>query len=69
MPLLIPKIFIGLVVLYLTRLLIMPKKTPAPLPPGPPSKPIIGNLRDLPPQDAQEWQHWLKHKELYGMKS
>ena len=68
MTFLMSKIFIGLVVFYLTRSLIMRRKTPAPLPPGPPSKPIIGNLKDLPPQDAQEWQNWLKHKEVYGIK-
>lgn len=36
------------------------------LPPGPKGKFIIGNLLDLPPKGAEEWQHWLKHKELYG---
>ncbi|CAG8120032.1 unnamed protein product [Penicillium salamii] len=36
------------------------------LPPGPKRKPIIGNLLDLPAAGKQEWQHWLKHKELYG---
>ena len=38
----------------------------APLPPGPKAKPIIGNRSDLPPKGAREWQHWLKHKEVYG---
>lgn len=37
-----------------------------PLPPGPRPRPIIGNLRDLPNPDEQDWQHWLKHKALYG---
>ncbi|CAG8247576.1 unnamed protein product [Penicillium olsonii] len=36
------------------------------LPPGPRGMPIIGNLLDLPPTGKQEWQHWLKHKTLYG---
>ncbi|KAJ5642476.1 hypothetical protein N7490_006476, partial [Penicillium lividum] len=35
-------------------------------PPGPRRRTIIGNLRDLPGADEQDWQHWLKHKELYG---
>lgn len=36
------------------------------LPPGPKGKFLIGNLFDLPSPGAQEWQHWLKHKDLYG---
>lgn len=42
------------------------KRYPLPLPPGPKQKPIIGNLKDLPNPDQQDWMHWLKHKELYG---
>ncbi|KAK7961647.1 cytochrome P450 [Apiospora aurea] len=37
-----------------------------PLPPGPKPKPIIGNLGDLPASGALEWEHWAKHKALYG---
>lgn len=37
-----------------------------PLPPGPWRKPIIGNLLDLPRPDEQDWQHWLRHKKLFG---
>lgn len=37
------------------------------LPPGPRGKPIIGNLLDFPSPGEQEWQHWLKHKDLYGI--
>lgn len=40
-----------------------------PLPPGPKPKPIIGNLGDLPPAGAREWEHWAKHKDLYGKDS
>ncbi|OQE34545.1 hypothetical protein PENCOP_c017G04051 [Penicillium coprophilum] len=36
------------------------------LPPGPKGKFLIGNLFDLPSAGTQEWQHWLKHKDLYG---
>ncbi|KAJ5375711.1 hypothetical protein N7517_007717 [Penicillium concentricum] len=42
------------------------KQYPLPLPPGPKQQPIIGNLKDLPTPDQQDWMHWLKHKELYG---
>ncbi|RAH49639.1 cytochrome P450 [Aspergillus brunneoviolaceus CBS 621.78] len=50
---------------YLTTTLISRQKHP-PLPPGPPRRPIIGNLNDLPRPGQQDWKHWLKHKELYG---
>lgn len=36
------------------------------LPPGPPRRPIIGNLFDFPKPGCKEWEHWLKHKDLYG---
>ncbi|OBT75491.1 hypothetical protein VF21_04923 [Pseudogymnoascus sp. 05NY08] len=36
------------------------------LPPGPKPLPIVGNARDFPPADVPEFQHWLKHKDLYG---
>jgi hypothetical protein len=37
------------------------------LPPGPKGLPFVGNMRDLPPLGAKEWEHWLKHKDLYGL--
>lgn len=37
-----------------------------PLPPGPKGLPLLGNINDLPPPDAKEYLHWLKHKDLYG---
>ncbi|EPS37503.1 hypothetical protein H072_8825 [Dactylellina haptotyla CBS 200.50] len=36
------------------------------LPPGPKQLPILGNIRDFPPAGEPEFQHWLKHKDLYG---
>lgn len=36
------------------------------LPPGPKPLPIVGNIQDFPPANVPEFQHWLKHKELYG---
>lgn len=42
------------------------KKSQLPLPPGPKSLPILGNIRDLPKPGVPEWHHWAKHKELYG---
>lgn len=36
------------------------------VPPGPKPLPIVGNARDFPPADVPEFQHWLKHKDLYG---
>lgn len=36
------------------------------LPPGPKGLPIMGNIKDFPPAGMPEYQHWLKHKDLYG---
>lgn len=57
---------IGALVLYALKSLLNRKRAPGPLPPGPAPKPIVGNISDLPPKGAQDWMHWLKHKELYG---
>ncbi|KAL4801867.1 cytochrome P450 [Aspergillus unguis] len=56
-------IAVGLVSLYLIRLLHRPA---APLPPGPKGLPLLGNIRDLPDTNSPDWLHWLKHKDLYG---
>ncbi|PKY00693.1 cytochrome P450 monooxygenase [Aspergillus campestris IBT 28561] len=42
------------------------KATLGKLPPGPPRKPFVGNLNDLPSHEVKPWEHWLKHKDLYG---
>ncbi|KAB8261239.1 cytochrome P450 [Aspergillus pseudonomiae] len=57
---------ISLVGLYLVRSLLSKKQSLGTLPPGPPRKPIIGNLTDLPSHDVRDWEYWLKHKDLYG---
>ncbi|KAJ5221400.1 uncharacterized protein N7469_010287 [Penicillium citrinum] len=36
------------------------------LPPGPKPYPIVGNIKDFPPDGTPEYQHWLKHKDRYG---
>ncbi|KAE8140134.1 cytochrome P450 [Aspergillus pseudotamarii] len=38
----------------------------APLPPGPKGLPIIGNVGSDLPRGGKDWEHWLKHKDLYG---
>ena len=35
--------------------------------PGPTPLPLVGNIKDFPPNNGvPEYQHWLKHKDLYG---
>jgi len=59
-------ILVAVGILYVANTTLFRKRSRAPLPPGPKPKPIVGNLTDLPPEGVQEWQHWFKHKELYG---
>lgn len=56
-------------ILYLIKHVFYNTKPTAPLPPGPPAKPIIGNLADLPSPGQQDWVHWLKLKDTYGRQS
>lgn len=56
---------IGAMVLY-AMVLLARRRVHGPLPPGPPGKPILGNIYDLPPPGAQDWMHWLKFKDRYG---
>lgn len=57
----------GIVVAYLIKALVNPKKYSHPLPPGPKGLPLLGNVNDLPkPGGGLEAHHWLKHKDAYG---
>lgn len=59
-------VILGALALYVAKTLITRKNPLGPLPPGPKPKPIIGNISDLPAPGAQDWMHWIKHKDLYG---
>ena len=53
--------------LYLLKRVLFPSNAqPAPYPPGPKPKPVVGNMADFPKPGEQEWVHWAKHAELYG---
>lgn len=56
----------GILGLYV---LLNSKAPRAPLPPGPKGLPIIGSVGSDLPRGGRDWEHWLKHKELYGMDS
>ena len=60
-------LILGIVGLYVTKMLLTRKGPLGPLPPGPRPKLVLGNIADLPLPGTQDWMHWLKHKELYGM--
>lgn len=69
MVMLSPTLFfasVGITVLYLLYRLFVSKSHANPLPPGPKGLPLVGNLNDLPKPGELEYEHWLKHKDIYG---
>lgn len=59
----------SLLALLLLKYLRVRKPKSLPLPPGPKGLPFVGNISDLPPPEVPEFQHWLQHKEKYGLLS
>jgi hypothetical protein len=60
-------VVLGAIGLYALKALLNRQRPRGPLPPGPRPKPVLGNISDLPPPGTQDWMHWLKHKETYGI--
>ncbi|KAI1756353.1 cytochrome protein [Xylaria castorea] len=58
--------FAAVMVIGVKNILLIFKKKPGPLPPGPRGLPVLGNIGDLPTHGEREWEHWLKHKDIYG---
>ncbi|KAF1837812.1 cytochrome P450 [Decorospora gaudefroyi] len=59
-------VFCVISTLYVVYRFFGSKSKVLPLPPGPKPVPFIGNINDLPKPGVPEWDHWLKHKDLYG---
>jgi predicted alpha/beta hydrolase len=59
-------VVLGILGLYALKVVVTNRKRLAPLPPGPKELPFIGNATAMPPRGTREWEHWIKHKELYG---
>lgn len=57
-------LFLTFDLLVITRLL--SKRQSLSLPPGPPRKPIIGNLLDWPKE--KDWEVFSRWHQVYGMK-
>ncbi|KAL4898353.1 cytochrome P450 [Aspergillus ambiguus] len=60
------KAILAISTLYLVKIFFSGRGRSRSLPPGPTPKPIMGNFRDLPPHGVKDWEHWMKHKDLYG---
>ncbi|KAI0002705.1 cytochrome P450 oxidoreductase OrdA-like protein [Xylariaceae sp. FL0662B] len=56
---------VAAILVGLTGFLLRSKKS-HPLPPGPTTWPIVGNITDLPPSSGPDWEFWARHKDLYG---
>ncbi|KAE8375757.1 cytochrome P450 [Aspergillus bertholletiae] len=56
-------LLVGVLALYV---LLKPNAPRAPLPPGPKGLPIIGSIGSDLPRGGKEWDHWMRHKDLYG---
>ncbi|GES60447.1 cytochrome P450 [Aspergillus terreus] len=59
-------VILAIASLYFFKVFLSGNGGAQPLPPGPVPKPIIGNFHDLPPHGVKDWEHWLRHKDLYG---
>ncbi|KAI1658689.1 cytochrome P450 [Daldinia decipiens] len=59
-------VLLGVIILRFTRFLSSGRKRSHPLPPGPKPWPVVGNISDMPRPGFPEWEHWLKHNDLYG---
>lgn len=61
-------LFVGVIAAYLRSRWTAYTKNPKnlPLPPGPPGKPLVGNLNDVP-KSGYEWLAYENLAKVYGM--
>jgi hypothetical protein len=57
---------VGATLAYVVKYFIWGDSNGLPLPPGPKGLPLLGNVNDMPPPGVLEYDHWLKHKDVYG---
>lgn len=57
---------VGLPVVALVLVVLSRRRSSLPTPPGPPPKPLLGNMLDMPPADGSPWLKYSEWAKTYG---